>query len=189
MILLTGIAGDFVASHQEPAARLEANLAGHSYRLGVDVAGLLNEQTGLIAPRLTVDRALRSTLAHFDHHDLGNLAGRGLPSAECLVRAAWQAISVRLPQRDTIGSLDVRDETLSGARLDSGGLTFLHSGHFAAAHRAHAPRISAAENNARYVASNNPAGYGHNYRAGIESPLPDPVPAPVWVEFDHHNWP
>jgi 6-pyruvoyl-tetrahydropterin synthase len=94
MTLLAGIAGDFIASQQEPGARLEANLAGHNYRLGVDVAGPLNEQTGLIAPRLTVDRALRSTLAHFDHHDLGNLAGRGLPSAECLVRAAWQEISV-----------------------------------------------------------------------------------------------
>jgi 6-pyruvoyl-tetrahydropterin synthase len=64
---------------------------------------------------------------------------------------------------------------------------FTLSGGFSAAHRAHAPRLSEAENRALFGTSNNPAGHGHNYWVEIESPTLISDQPPPWAALDHLN--
>ena len=187
MVATIGAAGDFVSTHRHPGAGPEATLHGHNYRTWIDVAGVGTAHSGLLMPRAALDRAIRGLLARFDHQDISELSEGGLPAAECLARAAWQEAAQRLPRRAAPSRIEIRDETGAGARLDGQTVTYLQTGRFAAAHRAHAPRLSQAANQALYGSSNNPAGHGHNYVAEIESPLPVRVPAAVWAEFDHRN--
>ena len=92
-----------------------------------------------------------------------------------------------LPRGASLAALEIFDETGSGLRLAASSTAHITAGGFSAAHRAHAPRLSAEENHAHFGASNNPAGHGHNYQVEIETPGPISAPPPPWADLDHRN--
>jgi 6-pyruvoyltetrahydropterin/6-carboxytetrahydropterin synthase len=181
-----GQALEIIASYQRTPS---SSPIGHNYRLWADVTGAVRRSTSLILPRATLHRALADVAQQFDHQDFTNQVPRGHSPLILLAQAIWNEITARVrPVR--LGSLEISDETGQGIRLGTQTdslLTYTLSGGFSAAHRAHAPRISDAENRALFGTSNNPAGHGHNYWVEIESPSPVSNQPPPWAELDHLN--
>ena len=183
MILTYGQGLDFVASHRPTS---NSDPIGHNYHLWADVTGPLRPLTGLILPRATFESALAKVATQVDHQDFTDPLLDRDPPLNRLATTIWRQITPRVTPAQ-LSRLEVSDETGEGIHATNTKATFIRSGGFSAAHRAHAPRLSAAENRTLFGTSNNPAGHGHNYWVEIESPSPmADTPAP-WAALDHLN--
>jgi 6-pyruvoyltetrahydropterin/6-carboxytetrahydropterin synthase len=192
MILTYGQRLDFVSSHRSNSS---SSPTGRNYRLWAGVTGPLRQSTGLIIPRTTLDRALAALARQFDRRDTTKLVrATGVSPVAVLAESIQRQLTLQIgaPRSCTV---EIADETGHGSRRGPANQPregiqpriFTLAGTFSAAHRAHAPRLSDAENRALFGTSNNAAGHGHNYRVEIESPQPvSDQPAP-WAALDHLN--
>ncbi len=183
MILTSGQGLDFVASHRPNS---NSDPIGHNFRLWADVTSPLRHSTGLILTRAKFESALAIIARQFDHQDFTNQVLEADQPLNSLAAAIWRQIAPRVTPAQ-LTALEISDETGKGIHTTNAQAAFTLCGGFAAAHRAHAPRLSEAENRALFGTSNNPAGHGHNYWVEIESPSPiADQPAP-WAALDHLN--
>ncbi|MBD3258459.1 hypothetical protein GF377_08495 [candidate division GN15 bacterium] len=136
---------------------------GHNYRLRVTMAGELDREIGVLAPRIDIDRALRAVHAELDHRHLNAEVGvlKDIPiTTESLSRFVYARL------RETLPMQRVRLYELPGffAEQHAGDETYLGiSTTFHAAHRLHGQRLSDQENLDIFGKCNNPEGHGHEY--------------------------
>lgn len=119
----------------------------------------------------------RTPLANFQHQIALPLSGGLLQNAQTLwetLRSAWPILHLELTDNDGLT-----------AQITNNQITILSPGHFSAAHRTYAPRLTEAENRALYGKCANL--HGHNYRAEVALPPDAPWPTSIWDEFDHVN--
>jgi 6-pyruvoyltetrahydropterin/6-carboxytetrahydropterin synthase len=158
---------------------------GHNVTLRVSVNGQLGT-AGIIVPAGALSDWLHDAVAPYDHAQIDT----GEPAPDMALAHLAYAVQQRL-SRTLLAGAALVSLTLSHAALGvtrcSSQTLYRYPGDFSAAHRTHAPRLSAAENLALYGICNNPAGHGHNYRAAIWHPSPAAVPTSVWAELDHKH--
>ncbi len=150
------------------------------------VAGPLDTATGMVVNVADLKQWLNAALEQFDHRALAVE-----PTTLNVARALRRAVQNELPAGLTLASLELYEWEGDGVHLMPEAETHVLTFGFSAAHRPHAPRLSADENACLYGRCNNPAGHGHNYRVEIGLPARfAPEPAlwrPVWEQLDHRN--
>jgi 6-pyruvoyltetrahydropterin/6-carboxytetrahydropterin synthase len=144
---------------------------GHDYIITVYYAGTPRVEDGMIVNLNDIKPILKRVLQPFDHAFLNDLPAfaHAPPTLENLVQFLWREIPARLEDARLVRlclqeSPRVWIELNQNSADNSMKLTRKYE--FAAAHRLHAPMLSAEENTARYGKCNNPRGHGHNY--GLE---------------------
>lgn len=159
---------------------------GSNYIGWAGVIGPVDTATGMVVNVTDLKQWLNIALEGFDHRALANE-----PTTLNVARALRQALRSELPPGLTLASLELHEWEGDGAQLTPESETHILTFDFSAAHRTHAPRLSAAENVRLYGRCNNPAGHGHNYRVEIGLPAYCTAgPAlwrPVWEQLDHRN--
>ncbi len=89
---------------------------GHRYECHVTVAGILNEETGMIVRLDELDRVLREEIHdRFDHkhinYDVPEFAfGKQVPTCEALAVHVWQRLAPRLPDGVQLERVRVQEE-------------------------------------------------------------------------------
>ncbi len=141
---------------------------GHNYVLELSVRGPVDPRDGMVINIKTVDAALRDLLAAIDHKMLNTALPEfhdRLPTTENLALALWN----RMPRQISHAAcVALRLEEQPGLFVEIDGahpaMVYLTSTlEFAASHRLHSDKLSAAENCEVYGKCNNPNGHGHNY--------------------------
>jgi 6-pyruvoyltetrahydropterin/6-carboxytetrahydropterin synthase len=137
---------------------------GHGYRLratfGVDEL----PSSGMVAPILQIESVLEELRTLLDHRNLNvdvpELAHVPM-TTESLARCVFGRLARSLPVR----RVQLWENSYFFAEYSAeGGSALGVTTHFTAAHRLHAPQLSAAENAALYGKCNNVNGHGHVYR-------------------------
>lgn len=173
---------EFSAARQWSEGRWD----GSNYLGWAGVAGPLDATTGMVVNVTDLKQWLNVALEPFDHRALV-----GEPTPLNVARALQQALKNELPAGLSLDSLELHEWEGDGARLTPAAETHALNFSFSAAHRTHAPRLSADENARLYGRCNNPAGHGHNYQVEVSLPAHlTPEPAlwrPVWEQLDHRN--
>jgi 6-pyruvoyltetrahydropterin/6-carboxytetrahydropterin synthase len=141
---------------------------GHNYTLEVTIAGEVDERTGMVMNMTDLKALVGAVLEGFDHKHLNEdtpYFRDRVPTTENLVRVLWELIAPRLPAGIRLARLRLYETSDLWAEYDGSDslATFARAYTFAAAHRLHAPSLSAEENLAIYGKCNNPHGHGHNY--------------------------
>ncbi|PDW01961.1 6-carboxytetrahydropterin synthase [Candidatus Viridilinea mediisalina] len=140
---------------------------GHNYTLDVTITGTLDPRTGMVMNMTELKALVNEVLEEFDHKHLNEdtpYFKDQLPTTENLVRVLWQLIAAHLPTVARLAHLRIYEQPDLWADYDGAEeTTFARAYSFAAAHRLHAPALSAEENRAVYGKCNNPNGHGHNY--------------------------
>ena len=88
------------AAHRLPHVPPEhkcARLHGHSFRIGVYVAGEVRPDTGWVCDFADLRAAMRETCEQLDHRYLNDIAGLENPTSEMLAIWIWQRLQPRLP--------------------------------------------------------------------------------------------
>jgi 6-pyruvoyltetrahydropterin/6-carboxytetrahydropterin synthase len=164
----------------------EGRWDGSNYIGWAGVTGPLDVATGMVVNVTDLKQWLNLALEGFDHRALTDE-----PTTLNVARALRQAVKNELPTGLALASLELQEWEGDGALLTPKAEAHILTFGFSAAHRTHAPRLSAAENARLYGRCNNPAGHGHNYRVEISLPAhctPDPALwRPVWEQLDHRN--
>ena len=145
-----------------------AGLGAH-YELDITCRGDADLTTGYSRNITRIDAAARARAIPPIAHAFADRE----PDPARVLRQAWAALTTDLP---TIARLRWRlspTYSIELERPDMNAVLLRQSFEFAAAHRLHAPDLSAQENRAVFGACNNPAGHGHNYRVEpcVRAPL------------------
>jgi len=164
------------------ARQLTGRTEGRNFILWVGVSGPVQADTGMIINLSELSVTMKEMLERYDHRYL-NTQLDDEPTTFNTARALWADLSGRM-QLDCVELIEEEGEA---AQVTSAGVVTIVHGAFSAAHRAHAPRLSDAENQALYGICDNPAGHGHNYQVQLFLPADSNVPQTVWAEFDHKN--
>jgi len=145
---------------------------GHDYVLEVTVEGEPDPVHGMVVNIKTLDAVLDALVAPLDHRLLNDTLPEfrdAVPTTERLARALWS----RLP-REVEGARPtaLRLQEHPGLYIElfakeHAMLYLTRSIEFAASHRLHSEKLSAAENQSLYGKCNNPNGHGHNYAAEV----------------------
>ena len=159
---------------------------GHNFSGWAGVTGELNPDTGMFINVADLKVVLNGVLDRYDHRTL-NTQLDAEPNTLNVARELWRDVAARLPAGSQLTSMELQEEGGDGARISGEDADRIAYGEFSAAHRTHAPRLSARENRALYGKCNNPAGHGHNYRAEVYLPPAAAFYPAVWAEFDHVN--
>jgi 6-pyruvoyltetrahydropterin/6-carboxytetrahydropterin synthase len=164
---------------------------GHNYTIAVTVRGAIDPATGMVVNLSQLDELIAGLTATLDHQFINQAVPAfhegTQPTAEALARYSCHRLSAALRAGVPRAGAEVcfvamhEGDTLQGwcARPDAGlaradeevpvletiGLTRTYS--FSAAHRLHEPRLSDAENQARFGKCNNRYGHGHDYRLDV----------------------
>lgn len=136
---------------------------GHNYRLRATLAGRVDSASGVIVRHGVAGAAFAALHDELDHTNLNaDVKGlKGVPiTTECLARYAWQRLARTLP----IGRVRLWElPWLSASYRADASFRLAVEKSFHAAHRLHAPALSAEANRALYGKCNNPNGHGHRY--------------------------
>ena len=81
---------------QVPAAHKCARLHGHSFRIGVYVAGAVGAHSGWVCDFADLSAALREVHEELDHRYLNDIAGLENPTSEMLAIWVWRRLQPRL---------------------------------------------------------------------------------------------
>lgn len=116
--------------------------------------------------------------------------GAQAPTVLNLAQALWNELKTRI-NPDQLYSLELAEDGGAVVRIDPSQTIIVERVGFSAAHRTHAPRLSAAENLALYGKCDNLNGHGHNYVVDVARPLEAPdltaELATILKEIDHKN--
>jgi 6-pyruvoyltetrahydropterin/6-carboxytetrahydropterin synthase len=144
---------------------------GHDYIITVYYAGTPRVEDGMIVNLNDIKPILKGVLQPFDHAFLNDLPAfaHAPPTLENLVQFLWREVPKQLEDA-TLSRLRLQESPRVWVELNNNSadnsMKLTRKYEFAAAHRLHAPTLSAQENTARYGKCNNPRGHGHNY--GLE---------------------
>ena len=94
-----------------PAGHKCARLHGHSFRVGVYVAGPVGADTGWVCDFADIKAAFAPVDAALDHHYLNDVAGLENPTSENLARWIWDQLS---PSLHGLSRIVVRETCTSG---------------------------------------------------------------------------
>jgi 6-pyruvoyltetrahydropterin/6-carboxytetrahydropterin synthase len=169
--------------HLETAS---AGVHGHNYRLRVKLSGQPDRQTGLLVSRARLEALVGHVADRYDHRELSEVLGED-SGTDHLARTLWAELERAVAMPLALECVELREQDGVGVRVTTVGLCFIHRGVFAAAHRTYAPRLSQAENEARFGVCAAPAGHGHNYRVEVYHPRDDLRDNPPWASLDHRN--
>ncbi|UCC43759.1 MAG: 6-carboxytetrahydropterin synthase QueD [Candidatus Zixiibacteriota bacterium] len=90
----------FEASHRLehlPASHPCHNLHGHSYEVGVEVSGEVDEATGFLIDYSDLARIAGPVVRQLDHKHLNDVEGLDITSSEHIARWLWVRIKEKLP--------------------------------------------------------------------------------------------
>lgn len=88
------------AAHRLPNVPAEhkcARLHGHSFRIGVHVAGPVDPRLGWVIDFAAIGEAWKPLHEQLDHRYLNEVPGLENPTSEHLARWIWERLSARLP--------------------------------------------------------------------------------------------
>jgi 6-pyruvoyltetrahydropterin/6-carboxytetrahydropterin synthase len=71
---------------------------GHSYRVAVELEGVVDPHTGFVADFFDVETAVGPVLAQLDHYCLNEIEGLQNPTAENIAIWIWGRLKTSLPQ-------------------------------------------------------------------------------------------
>jgi 6-pyruvoyltetrahydropterin/6-carboxytetrahydropterin synthase len=148
---------------------------GHHYRARLTFRRVGEEGAGPVVPQANLAQCLDSLRTELDHknlnHEVAGLTNRP-KTTESIAQYVHARVAAALPVHRV--RLHERDDFF--AEYWNDGKYFLGMQRpFSAAHRLHAPGLSAAENLSLYGKCNNPHGHGHRYltEATIGGPYDD----------------
>ena len=157
---------------------------GHNYEVELTVRGVLDERSGMVVNITEVDKALKRALRPLrDKHltyEVPHFATHA-PTTENIALFLADAFNREFTDPAAqLTKITVWETPTLCATLDfqenSPMVALTRSLDFAAAHRLHAPGLSADENRALFGKCNNPSGHGHNYAVEVTViGEPDPV--------------
>jgi 6-pyruvoyltetrahydropterin/6-carboxytetrahydropterin synthase len=81
-----------------PAGHKCARLHGHSFRVGVHVAGPVDATLGWVCDFADLKAAMAPLVEELDHAYLNDIAGLENPTSERLAQWIWQRLKPALPQ-------------------------------------------------------------------------------------------
>lgn len=136
---------------------------GHHYRARLSVRGEAGAQAQPLGSEPELAQCLASLRAELDHknlnHEVPGLTNRP-KTTECLAQYLHERVAAVFP----IHRVRLHERADFFAEYWPDGNFFLGMQRpFSAAHRLHAPSLSAAENLSLYGKCNNPRGHGHHY--------------------------
>lgn len=172
---------EFSASRQ-----LAGRWDGNNFSGWLGVTGALDARTGLFINMADLKLLLADVLERYDHRLL-NAQLPAMPTTLNVARAMRDDVAAQLPAHVTLSSLELSEEDGDAALLTRQHDYVIARGDFSAAHRTHAPKLSARENHQLYGVCNNLNGHGHNYRAEVYLPPDAAFDAQLWRAFDHVN--
>lgn len=144
---------------------------GHNYTLDVTVKGAVDPITGMVMNITDLKALVGTVLEAFDHKYLNEdtpYFKQHIPTTENIVRVLWGLIAPRMPEGVALARLRLYEMPDLWAEYDGAAETsFTRSYVFSAAHRLHAPALSAGQNRTIYGKCNNPNGHGHNYTVEV----------------------
>jgi 6-pyruvoyltetrahydropterin/6-carboxytetrahydropterin synthase len=174
---------EFSASRQLTPGRWQ----GNNFSGWLGVSGAVKPATGMFINIADLKGTLNDVLDGFDHRNLSAQLDPIEPTTPNVAQAIFDAVQPQLPAGVRATSLEVIEEDEEAALISAGQKYLVARGGFSAAHRTHAPQLSARENALLYGKCNNPAGHGHNYRVEVYLPPDQAIDPRVWNEFDHVN--
>lgn len=91
----------FEAAHRlpkVPEGHKCRRLHGHSYKIGVEVSGEVDPETGWLIDFAEIKEAWKPLEDRLDHYYLNEIEGLSNPTSEVLARWIWERLEPRLPQ-------------------------------------------------------------------------------------------
>ncbi len=95
----------FEAAHRLPTfpeGHKCRRLHGHSFRIEIEVAGPVPEESGYLIDYADLKTAMQPLLAQLDHYYLNEVPGLENPTSEVLARWIWQRLKPALPLLDVV---------------------------------------------------------------------------------------
>jgi 6-pyruvoyltetrahydropterin/6-carboxytetrahydropterin synthase len=90
-------------------------LHGHSFRIGVHVAGAPDARLGWIMDFADISAAFAPLFEELDHRCLNDIAGLENPTSENLARWVWRRLKPRLP---ALAAVHVEETCTSGCHYE-----------------------------------------------------------------------
>lgn len=140
---------------------------GHDYIVTVFYRGVPHEQDGMIVNLIDIKPVVAQVLKPLENsflNDLPEFAAKP-PTLENLVQYLWREMAPQIGDGKLV-CLQLQQTARTWIDITADTMKLTRKYEFAAAHRLHAPHLSAEENLARYGKCNNLRGHGHNY--GLE---------------------
>ena len=142
---------------------------GRYYELHVTCRGSVDDQTGYLLNIKHIDAATRSRVLP----RVARCAEVGGRNVGQLLRDAWTELSDELsPAVHRVGLQLTPTVCYTIEGHDMSRVLISQRYEFSAAHRLHAPALSAEENRRMFGKCNNPSGHGHNYRLEVTVAAP-----------------
>ena len=91
----------FEAAHylpNVPSTHRCHRMHGHSYRVVLELSGVVDPVTGFVADFFDIEAAFAPLLAELDHRCLNEIAGLANPTAENIALWIWQRVKPALAQ-------------------------------------------------------------------------------------------
>ncbi|VFP84529.1 6-carboxy-5,6,7,8-tetrahydropterin synthase [Candidatus Erwinia haradaeae] len=104
----------FEAAHYLPNApegHQCANLHGHSFKVRLEVTGVVNPYTGWVVDFADIKRVFQPIHDQIDHSCLNKIAGLENPTSEVLAAWIWQKVK---PALSTLSTVIVQETCSSG---------------------------------------------------------------------------
>ncbi|GAB4406736.1 MAG: hypothetical protein OHK0052_27900 [Anaerolineales bacterium] len=174
---------EFSAARQLPNGRLY----GNNFFGWLGVTGALNPSTGMLINIVELKHALNDALDFYDHRTLNHSLPGIEPTTLNIAQSLWKDLRPLLPAHITLSELHLEEMHEHAAHLTAERAAWVWQSGFSAAHRTHAPQLSAAENQRLFGICNHPNGHGHNYRVQVYLPAPAQVPHGLLTDLDHRN--
>jgi 6-pyruvoyltetrahydropterin/6-carboxytetrahydropterin synthase len=90
---------------------------GHTYRVTLRVAGIVEPQCGWVVDFADIVAAFTPIRDQLDHHYLNDIDGLGNPTSENLAVWIWERVKPRLP---TLAAVTIQESSASGCTYRPG---------------------------------------------------------------------
>lgn len=174
---------EFSASRQLANGKLH----GNNFYGWAGVRGDIDPHTGMVINIVTLKSIINQVLDRYDHRNLNNSLGMDDANTVLVSRSLWEDLQLHLPPHIQLTRLELAEMDEHAALVEQDNSYWIVHGGFSAAHRTHAPKLSAEENRRLYGICNNPTGHGHNYQVEIALPPGADIDPQLWKELDHRN--
>lgn len=179
---------DWDTRQNEAVYGIEQRPHGHNLLVEATVSGAPDPDTGMVVNIKDVKAALGRVLALYDHKNLNGDHPDFADTVPTLERIL-ASMRTRLEKTLSAGRLErlrlfeqedtwyeTREPGHPGKQINrKDGMLITRRYSFSAAHRLHSSALSEAENQAVFMACNNPNGHGHNYTLEVTvAGEPDP---------------
>ena len=94
------------------------NVHGHTYTVRVEVTGGVNPTLGWVIDYSEMDVVVKPVLTDLDHHNLNDVPGLEVPTAEHIAKLIWRRIKNRIAG---LSAVEVCETAKSGVRYTGDG--------------------------------------------------------------------